>query len=353
MRTKKRRKYRAPGVFAILLLLIIGTVAYYQSFYKEKEVNSNIFKVDKVFTAHRGEVWVARFSPANNLIASGGVDSTVKIWDYNGNIIYNLKHPAGVTSLDFSHDGKNIITASYDAGVRLWNVTNGALIKTFKGHEGTVWSVAFSPDGKTIASCGEDKTIKVWDTETGTCIKTMKGHKLNIWAIKFTPDGTKISGSFDKTIKVWNVATGELIRTIQGHTEAIVDIAVNYDGQILASASDDKTIKLWRISDGELLQTLREGDEHVQGLSFSSDSKRLISSGRDKPLIGEFLQNIFGDSKYNKGVSMRLWNLENFTLIQTFEQHANDVNDVDFSADNKWLVSASSDRTVCLWHTTF
>jgi len=201
---------------------------------------------------------------------------------------------------------------------------------------------------------GEDKTIKLWDAETGICIKTMKGHTLNIWSIKFTPDGSKIiSGSFDKTIKIWNVATGELIRTISGHTEAIVDLAVSPDGQTIASASDDKTIKLWRISDGKLLHTLQGGDEHVQALAFSSDGKRLISSGRDKPVIGEFLQNFFGDSKYNKGVSMRLWDLENLTVIQTFEQHANDVNDVAFSPDDKWIVSASSDKTVCLWHSSF
>jgi WD40 repeat protein len=101
-----------------------------------------------------------------------------------------------------------------------------------------------------------------------------------------------------------------LIRTIEGHTEAIVDVAVSPDGQTIASASDDKTIKLWDIGDGKLLHTLQGGDEHVQGLDFSSDGIRLISSGRDKPAIGEFLQNFFGDSKYNKGVSMRLWILK-------------------------------------------
>jgi WD40 repeat protein len=354
MKTKKHRKQKIWLAFSILLLFLIALLAYYQFFYKAKEINSNIFKVDKIIAAHHGEVWVARFSPAGNLIASGSVDSTVKIYDYHGNIIHNLQHPAGVTSLNFNHDGSHIITGSYDAVVRLWDVTNGTLIKTFKGHTGTVWSVAFSPDGKTIASCSEDKTIKLWDAETGTCIKIMKGHALNIWSIKFTPDGSKIiSGSFDKTIKIWNAVTGELIRTISGHTEAIVDVAVSADGQTIASASDDKTIKLWRVSDGKLLHTLQGGDEHVQGLAFSSDGKRLISSGRDKPVIGEFLQNFFDDSKYNKGVSMRLWDLENLTVIQTFEQHANDVNDVAFSLDDKWIVSASSDKTVCLWHSSF
>lgn len=354
MKTKRDKNYKGLLLFACLLLLMVVPLAYYQLFYKPGEVNSNLYKPYKTFTAHSNEVWVARFSPAGHLVASGGVDGTVKIWNYEGDIIHNLQHPAGVTSLSYSNDGNYIATSSYDAKVRLWNANRGTLVKTFDGHDGTVWCVAFSPDGKTIASCGEDKTIKLWNVETGDCIETLKGHGLNIWAVKFTPDCSKIiSGSFDKTVKIWNAITGNLERTLIGHTEAIVDIAISPDGQTVASASDDKTIKLWRIGDGKLLHTLQDGDEHVQGIDFSSDGKMLISSGRDKPAIGEFLQNFFGDSKYNKGVSMRLWNLETFTVIQTFRHHANDVNDVNFSPDDKWILSASSDKTVCLWRSSF
>ncbi|HEY5773132.1 MAG TPA: hypothetical protein VIS75_10905, partial [Chitinophagaceae bacterium] len=77
--------------------------------------------------------------------------------------------------------------------------------------------------------------------------------------------------------------------------------------------------------------------------------KRLLTGGRDKPMIGEFLQGIFGDSKFNPGVSARLWEVDTGILLQTFTTHTNDVMDVAYSHNGKWIATASADQTVDLW----
>lgn len=224
------------------------------------------------------------------------------------------------------------------------------LIREFTGHTGTVWSASISPDGKIIAGSGDDKTITLWNAETGELIHTLVGHSLNVWSIKISPDGRQVaSGSFDTKLKLWDIESGKLIRTLDGHTEAIVSVCYSPDGKIVASTSDDKTVKLWNTATGELVRTLSDGDEHVQAVAISPDNKWLICGGRDKPMIGEFLQNFFGDSHYNKGVSMRLWDIQSGKLLQTFSAHANDVNDVAYSADRNWIASAGSDQTVRIW----
>ena len=349
MKNKKSRNKKIIWL-AGFLLLIVSYLTYYQLWYTSEKVESNIFKLNKVFSTHNSDVWAVKFSHDGNWLASGSVDSTVKIWNKeNGTLLLNLKQPGGVTYLAFSPDGNYLATTSYDAKVRLWKLPEGILVKEFSGHKGTVWSVNFSPDGKTIASSGEDAAIKLWDVESGRLVRTLLGHTLTVWDVKFSPDGSNIaSGSFDKTVKIWNANNGTLIYSLNDHSEAIVSLAFSPDGKMLASTSDDKTIKLWETTDWRLIRTL-EVPEHVQAADFSPNNKWLLTGGRDKPAIGELLQNFLGDSEYTKGVSMRLWDVETGRLLQTFSQHSNDVNDVAWCSDGKWIVSGSSDKTVELW----
>lgn len=351
MTKKSGNKFRRGFWIPILsLLAIILTVLYYQVWYHPKQVDSHIYKIDKILTGHQSDIWSVKFSPDGTLLASGSVDSTAKIWNREtGQIVLSLKQPEGITALDFSPDGDYLVTSSYDSKLRLWKLPQGSLVREFIGHSGTVWCVSFSPDGKTIASCGEDSTIKLWNAETGQLIFTFRGHSRNVWDVKFSPDGATIaSGSFDKTIKIWDLKDRKLIKTLNQHSEAVVSLAFSPDGQKLVSTSDDKTIKLWNTQNWNLIYSL-DVPEHNQASDFSPDNKFLITGGRDKNAFGEFLQNIFGDSENNKGISMRLWDVQTGRLLQTFSLHANDANDVAFSPDGQWIVSASSDRTIELW----
>jgi len=344
---KSRRKLLWLVIFLLSLFIYLG---YYQLWYYSKQVNSNIYSLNKILVAHLSDVWTTKFSHDGSTLASGSVDSTVKIWNKeNGKMILSIKQPNGITSIDFSPIGNYLITGSYDAKVRLWKLPEGLLVKEFIGHVGTVWSVNFSPDGKAIATCGEDATIKLWNVGSGQIVRTFQGHTRNVWDVKFSPDGNKLaSGSFDKTVRIWNLRDGKLLHVLTKHIEAIVAIAFSPDGQKLVSTSDDKTIKLWDTNNWSLIYSLKV-PEHTQAADFSPNNKLLLTGGRDKTTLGEFLQNIFGDSENNKGVSMRLWDVQTGRLLQTFSKHSNDVNDVSFSPDGKWIASASSDRSIELW----
>jgi WD40 repeat protein len=347
--TAKKRLY----FMGLPLLTIVLVLAYHQLLYKSPQVNSGIFKLANTVKIHTQNVWAVKFSPDGKLLASGAVDSTVKIWDKEtGTVIKTFKHPAGVTNLAFSADGKYLVSSSYDGVLRLWDVNTGALVRPFSANDYTVWTLDISPDGKTIVAAGEDKKIRVWDIASGKNIQALNGHTLNIWIVKYSRDGKYLaSGSFDNTVKIWDTATGKLLRTLTGHTQAVVDLAFSYDGKILATTSDDKTIKLWQVNNGKLINDL-EVPEHTQAVAFSPDDKYLLTGGRDKPMIGEFLQNIFGDSQLNKGTSARLWDVKSGKILQTFRQHTNDVNDVAYSPDGRSIATASADNTVEIWNLT-
>lgn len=329
------------------LIIIFLLLIYYQLFYKSPRVDSGVAIKNFAFHGHTAQLRGVRFFPVTHDIVSGSVDSTVKIWRQDdGAVIRIFKHPSGVSSLDLSDDGQMIVTGSYDGIVRLWQVSDGQLLKQFNEHRGTVWSVDISKDNQFIVSAGDDAVVRTWNTQTGQLNHALPGHSRTVWSVRISPDGKHIaSASYDFTIKIWNRETGTIEKTLTEHSETVVDIAISHDGKLLASTSDDKTVRLWQFPGGVLKKTMHVA-EHVQAVAFSPDDKRLLTGGRDKPMIGEFLQEIFGNSEYNKGVSMRLWDVASGKLLQTFSEHTNDVNDVAYSQDGKSIASASDDHSV-------
>ncbi|MDB9395750.1 WD40 repeat domain-containing protein [Microcystis aeruginosa] len=94
-----------------------------------------------------------------------------------------------------------------------------------EGHDSVVTSVNFSPDGKTLVSSGADNTIKLWNVETGQEIRTLKGHDNSVSSVNFSPDGkTLVSGSADKTIKLWNLGTDWGLSALMGRSCAWVRV---------------------------------------------------------------------------------------------------------------------------------
>ncbi len=69
---------------------------------------------------------------------------------------------AVVSKVSFSPNGELLAAAVEDGTIKLWQVSDGKLLQSLKGHQGKVMSVSFSPDGQLLASSGEDATVKLW-----------------------------------------------------------------------------------------------------------------------------------------------------------------------------------------------
>ena len=74
-------------------------------------------------------------------------------------------HQGKVYGVDFSPDGKYLLTGGEDQTVRLWDVQSGAEVRRFSGHTDVVRSVAFSPDGKYFVTASHDDTARLWRTD--------------------------------------------------------------------------------------------------------------------------------------------------------------------------------------------
>lgn len=109
-------------------------------------------------------------------------------------------------SVNFSRDGRHLITASDDKTVKLWSLPSQRFTATLSGHMNWVRSAEFSPDGRLAVSGGDDKTMRVWDVTAKRCLRLYDDHAGMVNTVKFHPDGTCIaSAGTDNVIKVWDI----------------------------------------------------------------------------------------------------------------------------------------------------
>lgn len=100
-----------------------------------------------------------------------------------------------------------MITGGQDSKARLWDASDGTLIRTFSGHSGVVLAVEFSPDGATLLTGSGDNTARLWSVADGALIAILAGHASDLTAAHFSADGTQvITASQDNTARIWTAA---------------------------------------------------------------------------------------------------------------------------------------------------
>ena len=107
-------------------------------------------------------------------------------------------------SLAFKADNTTIISGSHDEFIRIWSIDNGKQLKSINVGN-SVWSVVVSQNGKKMALSGKNNTVQIWNVENGELLRTYKGHTEEIMCLTISNNGKFIaSGSMDNTIKIWN-----------------------------------------------------------------------------------------------------------------------------------------------------
>ncbi|ORM40922.1 Transducin beta-like protein 3 [Babesia sp. Xinjiang] len=240
---------------------------------------------------HEDTVLSIAYSHTGNILASGGKDEQVLIWDLktltvvtkvilDGLNVACIAFPGGISAASAHFrmlaTGNNVLksfdipttwvastkTLSAAAAYKPQTITNGTA--TAVRHKKPINAIAFSPNKKIIASAGSDKIIVIYAAENlivkGECI----GHRRSVVSVAFTSvNKTVVSASVDMTIKIWNLNDFSCVKTLQGHTKAVMRVVVLHNDLQLLSVGMDGLVKLWNIKTSDCIFTADNHSDKV------------------------------------------------------------------------------------------
>jgi WD40 repeat protein len=127
-------------------------------------------------------------------------------------------------------------------------------LKGDEGHEDWVFDAAYSPDGKHIVTGSSDRTAKIWDASNGRLVRTLRGHEHQVRRVAYSSDGNFIvTASWDATVKIWRAQDGQIVRTLRGHGNRVMGATFKNDGSTIVTAGDDGTMHQHPVSIDDLL----------------------------------------------------------------------------------------------------
>jgi WD40 repeat protein len=346
-------------------------------------------------------------SPDSKLLASGGSDGRVRLWDIAARKEIDL--PAGDAigfgTFALSRDGKTLAALDGIHQLRLWSVIDAKLYRCgrlpndfIQGDFSPVY-LALSPDASQLAAPGRDKpldrTMQVLDATTNKRHWHAKVTDLTRFAA-YSPDGKLLAASVAPPVRkpkvpglevvvdgssskqsdlcLWDAVSGRIVGRLSGHTETIVTAVFSPDGKRLVTSGEDHTLRVWDVAERRERHRLKGhgGGAIVSCLAFSADGSRLASGGDDSRICvwdaasGRRLHRwaieeedrisclaLSAEGKWllaNAGKGrFRLWEVASATAGPPIEGHSGAITFAAFLPDGRSLLTASRDGTALAW----
>ncbi|MCD4685370.1 MAG: WD40 repeat domain-containing protein [Anaerolineae bacterium] len=237
---------------------------------------ANINADARLLRGHKRAVTAVAYNTAGTVLASGGADQTVRLWDAvtGAPVVTLIAHGRDITTLTFSPDDTMLTAGSLDGTVRLWDMTSYYTTISVLQHDAAVDAIAFSPDGMRLAvATTEPRASRLWDLRSGSSMPIMLET-----AVTFSPDGLLLAGGGNGT---------QIVDPTTGNTTASFarglfgTIAYSPDGALLAAGSTspaDDILLLDIEYGGEGLARLRHRGR-IHAARWSADQTLLASAG--------------------------------------------------------------------------
>lgn len=291
------------------------------------------------------------------LVATGGVDKHAKVFDTTKQqLVATLSgHTKKLSDVAFHPTADMLVTASYDATVKLWTPKDDGygVGFTLDGFDDAVTSTSIHPTGNYLLSSSLDATWAIHDVRRGQLLSRYtlngelampvagKGEKAanETRCSRFHPDGGIFgTAAKSKLVQMWAVNSLSNVVTFEGHTAPVSALGFSENGYHLVSGSEDGVVKLWDLRKAASFFELDLKQQQpklklgaIHSICFDPSGSHLaVASGHVVQVLKEVSKN-------------------HWEVVKTLDDHKAAVTAVQFAPDSSFLASTSMDRSLKLY----
>lgn len=342
---------------------------------------------------HTAPVVTMAFDPTSTLLATGGCDGAVRVWDVVQHYgTHHFRSSPGVVHLVAFHPDPTrllLFSSAADAAIRVWSLQDRSCLAILTAHYSAVTSLAFSADGHSMLSSGRDKICIVWDLQSHQPTKTVPVFE-SVEAAVLLPEelapavGVKNSGLHFLTagdqgiLRVWEAASGQCVYAqpkLSGPGRELTHCFLARTAGLLLSVTADHNLVLYEASSLQLQKQFAGYSEEVLDVRFLGPKDSYIIVASNSPCLKVFelqtsaCQILHGHTDtvlaldvFRKGwlfascakdQSIRIWRMNKAGQVSCVAQgsgHTHSVGTICCSRlKESFLVTGSQDCTVKLW----
>lgn len=307
--------------------------------YRDKAVGIDDMKLKNrgELKGHLAKIYSLSWSSDNRQVVSASQDGKLIVW----NALKKLKvhviplQSHWVMTCAYSNSGTFVACGGLDYVLSVYNLNSPKIsqpIKQLQGHTGYISCCKYLSDRLILTSSG-DMTCILWDVETGMALQKFQGHTGDVMSVSVSPDqNTFVSGACDMTTRVWDIRSGKCTHTFTGHGGDINSVSFFPNGQAFGTGSDDSTCRLFDLRAARQLgifQTDSQEPEGVTSVDFS--------------LSGRFLFAGYDDNK------ILVWDTLKGEVLQSLQDHEARVSCLGVSPDGMAICSGSWDHSLMVY----
>ncbi|KAJ5339732.1 hypothetical protein N7452_006460 [Penicillium brevicompactum] len=288
-------------------------------------------KLLRTLKPHTAPVVTISVDPTGTLLATGGADGSIKVWDIRGGFVTHTFH---------GHGG--VVSALCFFEVPTADGESKRSKRKAAGDEDEESTSAGSTAGFRLASGSEDGKLRVWDLHKRKSIASLESHVSLVRSLSFSPsENALISASRDKTVIVWDARTWKTRRIIPV-LESVEAAAFIADTPLCVIGGENGKLRVWDCNRGsEVTEEQEAGEEYesVVAIQYSAGLSFVLTVHADQTLRVHSLEAL---SEYKPGSS-----LEPLTVVRRISGNDDEIIDLAYvGADRSMIALATNTETI-------